>query len=416
MKNKIQFCVRCLYSSEHPLNITFNDEGICSGCQIHEEKDMLNWKDRLAKLKKIVKEYKSKKANYDCIVPITGANDSYYILHLVINVLNLNPLLVHYNSYFNTQLGIKNLANLRIKFNRDIIIKNVNPVKVKKITKNSLINMQSMYWHVLAGQTVFPVQTSIEYKIPLIIWGAHQGIEQVGMFSYTQEVEMTRRYRKNHDLMGYEAEDLLKSYQDLEEEDVYEYFYPSFDKLLNIGTRGIYLNNYFRWDPKWQHEKMIKLYNYQTANLNRTFDTYDYSHCYNYMDIHDYIKLCKHGYSKVTDHASREIRFGRISREKALKLVKKYEVREMKFSQLFCNWLGIKEKSLNYLLNRFRNPNYWERTDALKYKENLLSSKIKINKEKSKIKNKANFINTNTINLNTIPNYIIFGKGYDNNR
>ena len=88
----------------------------------------------------------------------------------------------------------------------------------------------------------------------------------------------------------------------------------------------------------------------------------------------------------------------------------------MKFSQLFCNWLGIKEKSLNYLLNRFRNPNYWERTDALKYKENLLSSKIKINKEKSKIKNKVNFINTNTINLNTIPNYIIFGKGYDNNR
>ena len=54
MNNKIQFCVRCLYSSEHPLNITFNDEGICSGCQIHEEKDMLNWKDRLGKLKKIV--------------------------------------------------------------------------------------------------------------------------------------------------------------------------------------------------------------------------------------------------------------------------------------------------------------------------------------------------------------------------
>ena len=118
MTNKLQFCVRCLYSSEHPLNITFNEKGLCSGCQIHEEKDSLDWNARLEKLKKIISPYKTKKGNYDCIVPITGANDSYYILHLVINVLKLNPLLVHYNSYFNTQLAIKNLTNLRIKFNQ----------------------------------------------------------------------------------------------------------------------------------------------------------------------------------------------------------------------------------------------------------------------------------------------------------
>ena len=379
MKNKIQFCVKCLYSSNHPLNITFDDKGLCSGCQIHEEKNSLDWKDRLIRLKKIVSRYKSKKGNYDCIVPITGANDSYYIIHLVINVLKLNPLLVHYNSYFNTQLGIKNLANLRIKFNRDIIVKNVNPIKVKKITKDSLINLNSMYWHVLAGQTVFPVQTSVEYKIPLIIWGAHQGIEQVGMFSYTQEVEMTRRYRKNHDLMGYEADDLLKAYQNLNEEDIFEYFYPAFSDLLKTGTRGIYLNNYFRWDPKWQHEKMIKLYKYRTAELNRTFDTYDYNHCYNYMDIHDYIKLCKHGYSKVTDHATREIRFGRISREQGLELVKIYETKNIIFKKLFSDWLGIKEESINYLLNRFKNPKYWDRIDASKYKKKITFIKNKYN-------------------------------------
>ena len=127
MKNKIQFVLN-VYIPQITLNITFDDKGLCSGCQIHEEKNSLDWKDRLIRLKKIVSRYKSKK-EYDCIVPITGANDSYYIIHLVINVLKLNPLLVHYNSYFNTQLN-KNLANLRIKFNRDIIVKNVNPIKV----------------------------------------------------------------------------------------------------------------------------------------------------------------------------------------------------------------------------------------------------------------------------------------------
>ena len=114
-------------------------------------------------------------------------------------------------------------------------------------------------------------------------------------------------------------------------------------------------------------------------------------------------------------YASREIRFGRLSREQALKLVKKYEIREMKFSQLFCNWLGISENSLNYILDRFRNPKYWIRTDAKSYKKNLLSSKIKIRKKKIKIKRKIHFINTNKINLNSKLNYVIFGKGYDNN-
>ena len=42
---EIKQCKRCLYKSNHPLGITFNKDGICSGCQIHEEKDSLNWND-----------------------------------------------------------------------------------------------------------------------------------------------------------------------------------------------------------------------------------------------------------------------------------------------------------------------------------------------------------------------------------
>ena len=34
------------------------------------------------------------------------------------------------------------------------------------------------------------MQVAVEFNIPLIIWGAHQGIDQVGMFSHLDEVEM----------------------------------------------------------------------------------------------------------------------------------------------------------------------------------------------------------------------------------
>ena len=134
---KIKECKRCLYKSTHPLGITIDDDGICSGCRIHEEKDFLNWDERWIKLKEIIKPYKSTKNNYDCIIPVTAANDSYFIIHLAKNKLGLNPLLVSYNKYFNTPLGIRNLSNLRIKFNCDILIQNINPLSVRKITKET---------------------------------------------------------------------------------------------------------------------------------------------------------------------------------------------------------------------------------------------------------------------------------------
>ena len=127
MELVLRSCKRCLYNSSHPLGLIIDDEGICSGCRIHEEKDSIDWGERWRELLEVVKPYRLHSGNnYDCIVPVTGANDSYFIVHVVKNLLGLNPLLVTYNKYFNTPLGIWNLSNLRIKFNVDIIIQNTN--------------------------------------------------------------------------------------------------------------------------------------------------------------------------------------------------------------------------------------------------------------------------------------------------
>lgn len=359
----ILFCKRCLYSTAHPLGLTLDDEGICSGCRIHEEKDRLDWAARWKNLEDLIKPYRSLSGeNYDCIVPVTGANDAYFIVHLVKERLGLNPLLVTYNKYFNTPLGIRNLANLRIRFDCDIVIQNVNPVSVKKITRTTLREFGSIYWPCLAGQTVFPVQTAVRYGVPLIIWGAHQGLEQVGMFSHEHEVEMTRRYRKDHDLMGYEADDLLSIFDTLSEEDIWQYRYPDDADLQRVGVRGIYLGNYVRWDPKAQHEQMVASHGYMSASFPRTFDTYDHVDCYNFMDLHDQLKLIKNGYSKVTDHASREIRHGRITREQGLALVKYYEQASLQHAEKFCEWLGTNQRGLNFIMDQHRDSRFWTQT------------------------------------------------------
>jgi len=48
------FCKRCLYSTAHPLGLTLDEEGICSGCRIHEEKNSLDWTARFEKLRALV--------------------------------------------------------------------------------------------------------------------------------------------------------------------------------------------------------------------------------------------------------------------------------------------------------------------------------------------------------------------------
>ena len=70
------------------------------------------------------------------------------------------------------------------------------------------------------------------------------------MYSHLHEVEMTRRYRKDHDLMGIEADDLITVENTILEEDIYQFRYPEDDDLNSIGVKGIYLGNFIRWDPK----------------------------------------------------------------------------------------------------------------------------------------------------------------------
>lgn len=372
----MRYCKRCLYPENHPLGIIIDEEGICSGCRVHEEKFTLDWHSREQKLKALLERYKSTSGlNYDCIVPVSGARDSYFIVHLLKNVYGMNPLLVTYNKHYNTHVGNRNYAYLKTVFNCDALSLIVQPQKVQKITRESLKKMGSMYWHILAGQTVFPVQVAVRFKIPLIIWGAHQGVDQVGMFSHTDEVEMTRRYRKDHDLMGFEAEDLLQN-SDLSENDIIQYVYPHDKELEKVGVRGIYLGNYIPWDTKSQHELMIQLYGYESAIQQRSFDTYNDIDCMHYNGLHDYIKYLKYGYGKMTDHASREIRWGRLNRDEGLKLVKQYETVQPSDTAYFLEWMKMSEEELFSYIEPFRDKRIWEKREGQWQKKDDVSKHL----------------------------------------
>ena len=139
--------------------------------------------------------------------------------------------------------------------------------------------------------------------------------------------------------------------------------------------------------------------------MERTFDTFDHGDCYNYMNIHDHIKCLKTGYSKVTDHASREIRHGRITKKEALRLVNFYQSQPYRYDNLFYKWLGVQKNSLEFVLRQFANKKYWTETEPGKFQ------KVKSTSKKPSY-GKFIFEANSTMGRGKEHKYITIGKGY----
>ena len=203
MKN----CKRCLYNSEHPFGMTFF-KGCCSGCLTHEEKYKLNWSDRYDILINEAKIAKKKSKIYDCVVPVIGDAEDYFTVHEVLK-LGLNPLIVSVNSYFNNDIGWKNLHNLITQFDLDSWCYNPEIQTYKELIRTSLRKYNHMYLPWIQLHTSFPVHVAKEKSIPLVIWGGNQSIEQVGKFSHSDSVEMTSWPRVEHDLFSNDINTLI---------------------------------------------------------------------------------------------------------------------------------------------------------------------------------------------------------------
>ena len=122
---------------------------------------------------------------------------------------------------------------------------------------------------------------------------------------------------------------------------------------------------------------MIKLYGYESALQPRTFDSYNDVDCFNYSGLHDYIKFLKWGYGKATDHACREIRLKRLTREEGISLVKKYQFLApgKKQVSLFLDWLGMKEKEFWRYIDLKRDARIWKKGKEWELLDSVINHK-----------------------------------------
>ena len=310
----MEYCARCLYPANAKPTIILDEEGVCSGCRYHESRDAndVDWDERREIFEQILDEAramaKQRGNHHDCIVPVSGGKDSHFQVWILKKKYGMNPLLVTFNHTYNAPAGVRNLENLVEKSGCDLERFTAGPDSVRRISKYMLETVGDITWHYHAGIRTYPFQVAVARNIPLIVWGEHGFAELTGIVTLEDFVEFTKWTRKEHDMRGYEPDDLIGK-GGITHHDVAPYVYPSDEDIARCDIRGIYMSNFFFWNAKAQGEQMIAEWDFApvTYERERTFNLYakieDHAN-----DVHDYLKYLKFGYGRATDDASMEIR------------------------------------------------------------------------------------------------------------
>lgn len=362
----MQYCVKCVYPAATGHRLTFDEQGVCSGCRVAATKEKINWQEREATLKELAERYRSKDgSNYDCIIPVSGGKDSYFQTHYVTKVLGLKPLLVTYHGNNYTEEGERNLQRMRHVFDADHIIFRPSEALIIKMNRLCFKKMGDMNWHNHCGIYTYPVQIAVKHKIPLLLWGEHGTLDLVGMFSFDDFPEMSARDRLEHGLRGFDWYDMINEEEGIREQDLLWAKYPTDEELESSGVRGLYLGNYVDWDANRQYKLVRELYGWEELHdpLDRTYRRFSNLDDMHENGAHDYLKYIKFGYGRASDHACKDIRSGLMTREQGIEMVRTYDHVWPKDLYRWFAYVGMTEAEFDRIADTFRDPRVWRKNE-----------------------------------------------------
>lgn len=131
--SKLKKCTKCLLPETFPF-IEFDEKGVCNICRNYVKKNNPKPVDELYAM---VEPYRDRSGQPDCIVPFSGGRDSTYTLHIVKNILKLNPIAFTYDWGMVTDLARRNIARVCGKLGVENIIVSADiRLKRENIRKN----------------------------------------------------------------------------------------------------------------------------------------------------------------------------------------------------------------------------------------------------------------------------------------
>lgn len=380
---EVKFCKKCVISNQRPSStvefknskgeskkvINFNDEDTCSACVYHEEKEKsIDWKEREDNLWQLLEPFRKGNGEYDVIVPGSGGKDSAYTSHILKYKYGMNPLTVTWAPHLYTDIGWENFQEWMHTGGLDNILYTPNGKLHREMTRNAFHNLLHPFQPFIVGQRIIGPAFAKKFGVKLVMYGENQAEYGNAIEENSNPIMKMDFFSTNDPLEMKFGGVTMKEYIDggrFKIDDFTPYIPPSKEELIEAGVEVHYLGYYLKWDPQECFYYAVDNTGFK-PNSERTEGSYSkYSSIDDKIDpFHYFTTLIKFGIGRATYDAAQEVRNGKITREEAIYLVKKYDQEfPSKYFQEFLNYIDTTEDEFWNTVDKFRSPHLWTKED-----------------------------------------------------
>ena len=341
--------------------IKFNEKGICSACQSYEKRNEIEWSHRRKELEELCDKYRGMNGtSYDCAIAVSGGKDSHYQVYFMKEVMNMNPILFSVEDNFEmTEAGKHNLKNISEEFGCNIISLKPDRKTQKKLMKYTFEKYGKPTWFIDRLIYTYPMHMAIKFNTPLLVYGENVSYEYGG--SDYEETYSAKNQLSNGVASDIDMSELLKI-EGITEHVLEMTKAPSPEELNKLDP--MYMSYFVPWNS-YKNYQFAKTRGFHdlTHEWDRThhIENFDQIDSRAYL-VHSWLKYPKFGHATATDYAARYVRYGLLTREEAIRLVKNQDHSlDPKSVEDFIKFADYSESDFWKVIDRFYNKEIFKK-------------------------------------------------------
>ena len=355
----MRYCKKCVMPDTRP-GITFKD-GVCSACQAYENRKSIDWDSRWKEFEAICDKYRGMNGDGpDCAIAVSGGKDSHFQTHLMKNVMHMNPILFSVEDNFPmTEAGLHNIKNISEEFGCSIISIKPDIKAQKKLMRYMFEKYGKPTWYIDRLIYTYPLLMAKQFNTPLLVYGENVSYEYGG--NAAEETYSARDQLYNGVASEVDEDELIRN-ADVTKQDLYLTRALSKEDIEKLDP--IYISYFTQWSSVGNY-KFASRHGFHDLThewvRTQSVDNFDQIDSRAYL-VHPWLKYPKFGHGGTTDYVSRFIRYGMMTREEGVKLVKEHD---SKLDPLcvrdFCEFCGYTETEFWSIVDTFYNTDLFEK-------------------------------------------------------
>jgi N-acetyl sugar amidotransferase len=298
--------------------------------------------------------------SFDCAVAVSGGKDSHYQVYLMKEVFKMNPILFSVEDNFEmTKAGIHNVKNISEEFGCPIISLKPDRKAQKQIMRYTFEKYGKPTWFIDRLIYTFPLLMAHKFNTPLLVYGENVSYEYGG--SDYAETYSARGQLNNGVASDISIEELVLN-TGVNPKALELTKAPSPEILATLDP--MYVSYFIPWNSIRNYE-LAKTRGFH--DLTHEWDRKHHVENFDQIDspaylVHSWMKYPKFGHASATDYSARFVRYGVLTREEAVMLVKKHDHDLDPLSvEHFCSFLGYSNSEFWTIIDKFYNRQLFEK-------------------------------------------------------